>query len=56
MTKSVKMTQNDYKTSVKTQKNTIKNRSKNAFFKNANFWARLFVEAIFERASQREKK
>ena len=47
---------NHYKTAVNTQQNTLKHRSKNAFFKNGNFVARLFFEAIFERASQKEKK
>ena len=41
---------------IKTHKKTLGNRSKNAFFKNANFVARLFFEVIFERASQKEKK
>ena len=49
-------TKNHLKTAVKTQNKTFKNHSKNAFFKNANFVARLFFETIFERASQKEKK
>ena len=47
---------NHYKTTVKTHNKTVNNHSKNAFFKNANFVARLFFEAIFERASQKENK
>ena len=44
------------KNSVNTHKQIFKNLSKNAFFKNTNFVARLFLETIFERASQKEKK
>ena len=47
---------NHYKTAVKTHKTTLKNHSKNDLFKNGNFVARLLFEAIFERASQKEKK
>ena len=43
------------KTAVKMQQKNLETTVKR-IFKNANFVARLFFEAIFERASQKEKQ
>merc|ERR1712086_1007628 len=48
--------QKSFKTRSKNAQQIFKHLSENAFFKNANFVARLLFETIFERASQKEKK